>query len=65
MNTFTPDYEASFARREARRREAETAIVTLSSDAARKLADRLLADGSEVTLLEFLTQLLAQERSEA
>lgn len=60
MTAFTPDYEASFARREARRRESETAIVTLSSDAARKLADRLLSEQGEVTLIEFLTQLLGE-----
>lgn len=42
----------------------ETALETLSSETARELAERLLAEGSEVTLWEFLTQLL-EERSEA
>ena len=44
-----------------KRMKQETALETLSSDRARELSERLLADGSEVTLLEFLTQLLARE----
>lgn len=38
----------------------ETALETLSSDRARELSERLLSDGSEVTLWEFLAQLLAE-----